>query len=132
MTNLTYISPSFIVSNLKASIAFYVEKLGFEVRFIGPDSDPFWAIVGREKISIFLKAIAPGVNPIPNHTLHKWARWDAYISAADPDSLFEEYRSSGVAFHQPIKDDDDGLRGFEVADADGYVLFFGRPGSSQS
>ena len=62
-----------------------------------------------------------------NHTRHKWARLDAYISAAEPDILYEEYRSRGVAFHQPIKNDDDGLRGFEVADADGYILFFGRP-----
>jgi hypothetical protein len=33
-------------------------------------------------------------------------------------------------FLKPIKDSedgDDGLRGFEVQDADGYVLFFGRP-----
>lgn len=129
MVNLTYISPSFIVSNLKASIAFYTDKLGFTLRFIGPDNDPFWAIVGRENISIFLKAIAPDISPIPNHTRHEWARWDAYIAATDPDSLFEEFRSNAVAFHQPIKDDDDGLRGFEVSDADGYVLFFGRPNS---
>jgi hypothetical protein len=26
-------------------------------------------------------------------------------------------------------DNDDGLRGFEVKDADGYMLFFGRPRS---
>jgi catechol 2,3-dioxygenase-like lactoylglutathione lyase family enzyme len=129
MTNLTYISPSCIVSNLKASIAFYIDKLGFEVLFIGPDDDPFWAIVGRENISIFLKAITPNVKPIPNHTRHKWARWDAYISAADPDTLFEEYRSRSVTFHQPLKDDGDRLRGFEIADADGYVLLFGRPKS---
>lgn len=127
MANLTYISPSFIVENLEASVAFYVDKLGFEVRFIGPDGDPFWAMVGRDSISIFLKAIAPDIKPIPNHTRHGWARWDAYISAADPDSLFEEYNSKGVSFHQPLKDDEDGLRGFEVADADGYILFFGRP-----
>jgi len=41
--------------------------------------------------------------------------------------LFEEYSSRGVTFHQPLLNDDDGLRGFEVADADGYILFFGRP-----
>jgi hypothetical protein len=41
--------------------------------------------------------------------------------------LFEEYSSKDVAFHQPILDDSDGLRGFEIADADGYILFFGRP-----
>ncbi len=127
MTNLTYISPNFIVENLKTSITFYVDKLGFKIRFIGPDDNPFWAIVGRDQISIFLKEIAPGIKPIPNHTRHEWARWDAYISAADPDALFEEYHARAVSFHQPLRDDDDGLRGFEIADADGYVLFFGRP-----
>jgi catechol 2,3-dioxygenase-like lactoylglutathione lyase family enzyme len=127
MSNLTCISPSFIVSSIKDSVSFYVNKLGFEVRYIGPDDDPFWAIVGRDDISIFLKAIAADVKPIPNHTRHQWARWDAYISTKEPDTLFDEYRSGGVTFHQSIRDDDDGLRGFEVADADGYVLFFGRP-----
>jgi catechol 2,3-dioxygenase-like lactoylglutathione lyase family enzyme len=127
MTNLIYVSPSFIVSTLETSIAFYVDKLGFEVRFKGPADDPFFAIVGRDNISIFLKAIAPDIKPVPNHTRHEWARWDAYISTEDPDSLFKEYRTNGLTFRQPLLDDGDGLRGFEVADADGYVLFFGRP-----
>jgi catechol 2,3-dioxygenase-like lactoylglutathione lyase family enzyme len=127
VSNLTYISPSFIVSNLKDSIAFYVDKLGFEVLHIGPEGDPFFAIVGRDHISIFLKAIAEDIKPAPNHTRHDWARWDAYVSASEPDTLFEEYSSTGVKFHQPLRDDEDGLRGFEVCDADGYVLFFGKP-----
>ncbi|MDO6433484.1 VOC family protein [Flavitalea sp. BT771] len=127
MSNLTYISPFFIVTSLKASVAFYVEKLGFEVRYIGPDDDPFFAIVGRDQISIMLKGNADEIKPAPNHTRYGWARWDAYISTAEPDTLFEEYRAAGVTFRQPIRDDDDGLRGFEVTDADGYVLFFGRP-----
>jgi catechol 2,3-dioxygenase-like lactoylglutathione lyase family enzyme len=127
MTNLSYISPFLIVTNLKASVAFYVDKLGFEIRYIGPDDDPFWAIVGRDNISIMLKAIAEDIKPIPNHTRHEWARWDAYISTEEPDTLFEEYNSTGVTFRQPIQNDGDGLRGFEVEDADGYVLFFGRP-----
>jgi len=132
MTNLTYISPFFIVKNLKTSISFYVDKLGFEVRYIGPENDPYFAIVGREHISIMLKEIAPEVNPVPNHTLHKWARWDTYISASEPDNLFEEYRLAGVTFHRQIGDDDDNLRGFEVMDTDGYVLFFGRPNTKRS
>ena len=127
LTNLTYISPFFIVANLKVSVSFYVDKLGFEVRFIGPADEPFFAIVGREHISIMLKEIAEDIKPIPNHTRHEWARWDAYISTTDPDALFEEYSAGGVTFHQPIRDDEDGLRGFEVIDADGYILFFGRP-----
>ena len=127
MTNLTYISPFFIVASLKISVSFYVDKLGFEIRYTGPDDDPYWAIVGRDNISIMLKAIAPEVKPIPNHTRHHWAPWDAYISAADPDTLFEEYRAKGVTFRKPIHDNSDNLRGFEIEDADEYVLFFGRP-----
>ena len=90
---------------------------------------PFFAIVGRDEISIMLKEIAADIKPVPNHTLHEWARWDAFIYVSDPDSLFEEYRNGGVGFRQHLQDDDDGLRGFEVKDADGYVLFFGRPRS---
>jgi catechol 2,3-dioxygenase-like lactoylglutathione lyase family enzyme len=127
MANLNQIWPCFIVSNVELSAAFYVDKLGFEVRYMAPDEGPFFAIVGREQISIMLKAIAPDIKPVPNHTRHEWARLDAYIVAADPDALFEEYTAAGVTFHKPLKDDDDGLRGFEVKDGDGYVLFFGRP-----
>jgi catechol 2,3-dioxygenase-like lactoylglutathione lyase family enzyme len=127
MANLSYIWPFFIVEDFTASVSFYVDKLGFEIRYIGPDGDPFYAIVGREQISIMLKAIAPDVKPVPNHTRHAWAPWDAYIVTADPDTLFGEYTSAGVPFKRPLMNDDDGLRGFEVIDPNGYVLFFGRP-----
>ena len=127
MTNLTYVAPFFIVTNLKTSVSFYVDKLGFEIRYIGPDDDPFYAMVGRDNISIMLKAIAPDIKPIPNHTRHEWAPWDAYISTTEPDTLFEEYRSNGVAFTKPIHVNTDNLRGFEIEDTNGYVLFFGRP-----
>ena len=127
MSNLTHIWPFFIVSDIKNAVSFYVDNLGFEVRYMGPEGDPYWAIIGRDDISIMLKAIAPEIKPMPNHTRHGWARWDAYIGVADPDALFAEYNSAGVTFRQPIHDNSDGLRGFEVADTDGYVLFFGRP-----
>jgi len=127
MINLTYISPFFIVADLKISISFYVDMLGFAVRFIGPDDDPYWCIVGRDNISIMLKAITPDVKPIPNHTRHPWASWDAYISTKEPDLLYEEYYSKGVSFIKAIQNNSDNLRGFEIEDADGYVLFFGRP-----
>jgi hypothetical protein len=38
-----------------------------------------------------------------------------------------EFSARHVDFFQPLQDDDDNLRGFTVKDADGYVLFFGRP-----
>ena len=57
------------------------------------------------------------------------ARWDAYLYVPDPDSLAAEFASRNVEFSEPLKDTHDGLRGFELKDSDGYVLFFGRPRS---
>ena len=125
--DLTYVSPCFISGNIRTSVDFYVDKLGFEVRYVAPADSPFFAIVGRGPVSVMLKAITPEIKPVPNHTRHEWARLDAWIYVGEPDSLYEEFRDRGVAFWQPLGNDADGLRGFEVADADGYVLFFGRP-----
>jgi len=127
MSKLSFISPFFIVSDVKPSVSFYVDKLGFEIWHMGPDDNPFYAMVGRGNVSIMLKAITLDVKPVPNYTRHEWASWDAYISTPDPDALFEEFTSAGVTFRRPLRDDGDGLRGFEVTDADGYVLFFGCP-----
>jgi catechol 2,3-dioxygenase-like lactoylglutathione lyase family enzyme len=43
------ISPFFIVSNVDQTIAFYRDKLGFETRFLEPDREPFFAIIGRDR-----------------------------------------------------------------------------------
>jgi hypothetical protein len=54
-------------------------------------------------------------------------RWDAYILANDPDALAAEFIDRGISFSAPLGDTHDGLRGFEITDPDGYVLFFGKP-----
>ena len=123
--SLALIAPNFIVRDLKAAISFYCEMLGFYVAFQGPDEDPFLAIVQRDTVMIFVKVV--GVDPLPNCKRHPWARWDAYVNAPDPDALAAEFTSRGVTFSVPLQDTSDGLRGFELEDADGYVLFFGRP-----
>jgi|SRR6187401_1694909 catechol 2,3-dioxygenase-like lactoylglutathione lyase family enzyme len=122
--NLASISPFFIVKDLATSIAYYRERLGFTVDFQGPEGSPYYAGVSRDGIGIMLKAIVPDVLPCPNHTRHEWARWDAYIYTLDPDALFEEFSQRGVSFVKTLSFIDDGLWGFEIADADGYVLAF--------
>jgi hypothetical protein len=108
---------------------FICDRLGFEVTFQGPESDDiFFGIVQRGAAMIMFKAV--GVDPVPNYTRdikQGVARWDAYLHVPDPDALAAEFLSRGVAFSEPLKDTGDGLHGFELKDADGYVLFFGRP-----
>lgn len=124
------ISPFFIVKNVAAAFAFYCDKLGFEVVFQAEPDDLFFGIVKRGGAMIFLKDA--GVGPLPNHMrdVNKGtARWDAYVYVPDPDALAAEFNSRAVEFSEPLKDTHEGLRGFELKDADGYVLFFGRPHS---
>ena len=123
------ISPFFIVRDVPTSLAFYRDRLGFEVAYEGPEPDDiFFGIVRRGRAQILMKAI--GVAPVPNYTRdikQGIARWDAFVSVPDPDALAAEFASRNVEFFEPLQDTHDGLRGFEIEDADGYLLFFGRP-----
>jgi hypothetical protein len=67
---------------------------------------------------------------VPNYTRdvkQGIARWDAYVHVPDPDALAAEFSSRDIDFFEPLQNTGDGLRGFELKDADGYILFFGRP-----
>lgn len=123
------IAPLFIVNNVPATLAFYRDRLGFEVTFQGPEPDDiFFGIVQRGTALIMFKDV--GVSPVPNYTRdikQGIARWDAYLYVPDPDALQEEFSSCSIEFFEPLQDTDDGLRGFELQDNNGYVLFFGRP-----
>ena len=124
---ITGIAPFFIVRNVPTALAFYRDRLGFEIAFQGPEPDDiFFGIVQRGGATIILKAI--GVDPVPNYTRdikQGIARWDAFLHVPDPEALAAEFASRNVEFFLPLSEGDDGLRGFEVKDADGYLLFFG-------
>lgn len=119
------ISPFFIVRDLSAALSFYRDRLGFEITFQAPEDEPFFGIVNRGRAMILLKDV--GVDPLPNYKREPAARWDAYVHVPDPDALAAELASRSVEFSKPLQDTHDGLRGLELEDADGYVLFFGRP-----
>jgi catechol 2,3-dioxygenase-like lactoylglutathione lyase family enzyme len=122
--NLTSLRPSFIVKDLQTSITYYRERLGFQLDFQGPDDGPFWAGVSRDGIGIMLKAIAPDVLPCPNHLRHEWAPPDAHIYSMDPDVLFNDFSRRGASFVKKLSFIEEGLWGFAITDADGYVLTF--------
>ena len=126
---ISAISPFFIVSHVPSSLSFYRDRLGFQITFQGPaPEDIFFGIVRRGGAQILFKDV--GVPPVPNHTRdikQGIARWDAFVSVPDPDALAAEFASRNVEFFVPLADTEDGLRGFEIKDAAGYILFFGRP-----
>jgi catechol 2,3-dioxygenase-like lactoylglutathione lyase family enzyme len=123
--DIACIAPLFIVRDLDTSLSFYRDRLGFEITFQGPAEGPYFGIVCRGNAMIMVKAV--GVDPLPSSQRAAWARWDAYLNVPDPDALAAEFASRSIAFHRALENNSDGLRGFEVKDADGYVLYFGRP-----
>ena len=123
--DISSVSPFFIVHDVGVAMKFYTSSLGFQVTHKEPASDPFFGIVARGGAMVMLKSV--GVPSLPNSTRESAARWDAYFYVPDPDALAAEFASRQVEFSVPLADTHDGLRGFEVKDSDGYVLFFGRP-----
>src|SRR6185369_1265474 len=122
------ISPLFIVADVPATLSFYSDMLGFEVTFRGPTpDDEFFGIVRRDGAMIMFKALGVvsegkevGVEPVPNYKRTPAFSWDAYVQVPDPDALAAEFASRGVRFAVPLRDGNDGLRGFVIEDIDGY------------
>jgi catechol 2,3-dioxygenase-like lactoylglutathione lyase family enzyme len=94
------IAPFFIVNDVPVSLAFYRERLGFDVTYQGPEPDDiFFGIVRRGAAMIMLKAV--GVKPVPNYTrdVKKGiARWDAYLYVPDPEAWRQSSRRAASSF----------------------------------
>jgi catechol 2,3-dioxygenase-like lactoylglutathione lyase family enzyme len=122
-------APCLIVRDVPETLAFYRDRLGFEVTYQGPEPDDiFFGIVQRGRAMLMFKTV--GVEPVANHTRDVGQgemRWDTYIYVPDPDALAAEFASGNVTFSRPLADTHDGLRGFEIEDVNSYLLFFGRP-----
>ncbi len=102
------------VSDLRAAIDFYVQKLGFSLAFTWGEP-PTFAGVNVGKVQIFL---AKGT---PSPSLDAAA---AYFLVDEVDPLYEFHRANGVEIARPIDDRPYGIRDYVVRDLDGYYLVF--------
>ena len=119
-------APYFIVSDVARSLTFYVDQLGFESIYQTDETKLFFAVLRRDGAMLFLKS-EDGIDPVPNAARHPTFAWDSYSYATDPDALAAEFAARGAAFSKPLENNGSGLRGFELTDPDGHVLFYGRP-----
>lgn len=103
------VTPIFRIADLAASITYYVDVLGFKVRW----QDAIFACVARDRCSIFLSVGDQG---------HPGA-W-AWAGVADADVLFDEYRAKGAKIRHPPSNYPWALE-MQVEDLDGNVLRLG-------
>jgi catechol 2,3-dioxygenase-like lactoylglutathione lyase family enzyme len=116
--------PQLFVADIATSCEFYVHKLGFAVAFSYGDP-PFYGQVFRDGARLNLRCLSsPVIDPQLRDREHLLA---ASITLDDAKSLFLEFESAGVAFHQALRTEPWGARTFIVRDPDGnLILFSGR------
>jgi catechol 2,3-dioxygenase-like lactoylglutathione lyase family enzyme len=101
------------VSDVSAAVAYYTEKLGFELGFVWGDPVTM-AGVNLGKARIFLEKGTP--NP---------SGCNLFFVVGDADELFEFQSGNGVEVLARPEDRPYGLRDYRVRDLSGYDLSFG-------
>ena len=109
------------MENLERSLAYYRERLGFEIEFSYQNS---YASVMRDGCHIHLKC-APPV-PRGQAELEKNEHLDACIIVHDAGALSHQLAASGATFTVTLRKQPYGTE-FYVRDADGYILGFVEP-----
>lgn len=118
---LALAEPQLFVSDIKASCAFYMEKLGFKIGFIYGEP-PFYAQVRRHGARLNLRHVDRAV--FDAELRAKKDLLSATIIVAEIKLLFLEYQECGVIFHQVLRTEPWGARTFIVVDPDGNLIAF--------
>jgi len=120
--HLTGIAPQFLVDNLDRAIAYYVDKLGFELDFT---YESFYASVSRDGFAIHLKC-APKTAADREHRRQN-EHLDAYVAVSGVRGLFSELQTRGAQVMKPLQEEPWACVDFYVEDPDGNILCFSEP-----
>jgi uncharacterized glyoxalase superfamily protein PhnB len=116
MTELVGSATVFVVEDVLRSVAFYRDRLGFDVAFTYGEP-VFYGGVCRGDVTIHLQAARA--------SKHQRGQGAINIFTADVDAVYEEFRQRGVAATNAPADRPYGMRDFDLTDPDGNFLCFG-------
>ncbi len=112
MAKRARIAPELPSANLDNALAYYEQKLGFEVAMRLPENE--YAIVERDEVAIHLF----------NSGAAKSSAMGVHIFTSDLDQLFAELQTKGATITQAIERKPWGNRDFRVRDDFGNELKF--------
>jgi uncharacterized glyoxalase superfamily protein PhnB len=104
------------INNLEESLAFYSERLGFEIETSTPESEPPMATLRAGRLRITLAQQLETM-------LRRGRGVHFFLGVTDVDSFYEELKGRGVEVAPPA-DEGWGGRFITVEDPDKYRLFF--------
>lgn len=120
------ISPLLATKNMKATIDFYQNILGFTLGMVFPDLDNAeYADLTKDGMSLMFV-------PAKNLGISRAARLGTGVNLyleidGDIDEYYGELKKKGVKIISDIKDEPFGIRDFTIEDTNGYQLTFNQP-----
>ncbi len=104
------------VNSLEESVAFYGERLGFEIVYATAGAEPPMATLRAGRLRLMLAEI-------PVTMVRRGRGVHFFLTVADVDAFYERLRAQGVDVTPPA-DEGWGGRFITVEDPDKYRLFF--------
>lgn len=119
MTNFERVTPRLPVTDLRATVAFYRDRLGFHPDVVWPEEEPTFAILDRDGISVGFFAVDEARGQSIGYA-------ELYIEVSDAAALHAalipevevEWGPEVYAY---------GRREFAIRDPDGYLIAFTEP-----
>ena len=112
--NCSAVYPTFAVPDVEETCTWYVEKLGFTIRFYFGDPPTHGAILFGDACVHFWQG-TPQLN-------ENWL----YFDIDNLDAMYERAKSAGVEITRPPENYPWGMREFNAVDLNGYNLRFGQ------
>ena len=124
---LTSVEAELFVADIKASCAFFADKLGFTVVFTYGEP-PFHGQVKRDGARLNLRMVCEPVYVGDIRERENLLAASMTVdSAAEIKQLFAQYQEAGVDFYQTLRQEPWGASTFIVRDPDGNLLLFAGP-----
>jgi len=120
------LSPTLAVRNVKETIEFYKNSLGFKMGMAFPDANnPEYADLSKDGMVLMFI-------PVENLGIGSEEKLGVGVNLymeidGDIDAYYDELKKRGVKIAVEIKDEPYGIRDFTVEDVDGYKLTFNQP-----
>ena len=118
---INYVAPVFRVAELPRSLAFYRDRLGFEIDFV---YEGFYASVCRDGCRIHLKCATPVARD--QASLEREEHIDACAVVSGVEALAAAFAQAGAAFAVALRHMPYGIECY-VRDPDGYIIGFVQP-----
>ena len=126
---ITAAEPELFVTDIKRSLDFFTQKLGFSIAF-SYGEPPVYAQVERDAAKLNLRHVdSPLIDPERRDREELLAAALTVGTSDEIKQLFLEFQSTNVAFFQTLKKQSWGARNFIIKDPDGNLLLFAGPGN---